>query len=313
MSPPDVVVIANPAAGRGKATGVAREVVEAATLSGNATQLTLPDSVAAAVAAVEEAVDVGADRVIAVGGDGLVHHLLGPLVRSSTALGIVPAGTGNDAARGLGLTGRPSEAITRALGEPTLCDVLACTGEGDPESEIGETRFVLTVATAGLPVLVNRRANQMAHPRGSLRYTVSTLLELPRLPCDSLRLTLTGPDGRVTNVEETVSLLAVANTHSFGGGTPIAPEADPTDGLADVVVIQDAHRREYLRVLPAAMTGAHVKNRHVSVHRAAAVDVELAGPGSSEVWGDGEPLCQMPLRIEVVPGALAICGLTARS
>ncbi len=324
MSGPEVVVIANPVAGRGKAATVGRRVVEAATRSGRTAQLVLPESAAATVAVAEDAVERQAERIVAVGGDGLIHCLLRPLVRSQTALGIVAAGTGNDAARGLGLPKGHSKALRVALCDPSPCDVLACTSErastnggssGGEEDRGAEaaTQLVLTVAAAGFPVTVNRRANQMTATRGSLRYTASTLLELPRLSSTRLRLTLTDGDGQTSTVEKLVSLLAVANTRSFGGGTPIAPDADPTDGLADIIVIDDARRRDYVRVLPAAMAGGHIKNRHVSTYRAAAVKVEVAELGSPELWGDGEPLCLMPASIEVIPRALTICGLNARS
>lgn len=306
-------IVANTTAGGGKALAVAQRVAQAASLAGFAPRVHSPSSATESLELAQEAVAAGSDRVVCVGGDGLVHAVLPALVGSATALAIVPAGTGNDAVRGLGLrtsplavTGRALEgSIRAALGTTGPCDVLCCTPLNEPSRSIP----VLTIAAACFPVDVNRLANSMTRPRGSLRYTIATLRELPRLSARELTLT---PDDPSASRTEAVSLLAIANTHSFGGGTKIAPGASPTDGFAEVVVVGDAPRRDYLRLLPAALFGRHTRYRHVQVWRARSVVIEPTSD-ALELWGDGEPVCPLPARVEVLPAALSICGIDVAS
>ncbi|MCB0990390.1 MAG: diacylglycerol kinase family protein [Acidimicrobiales bacterium] len=306
-------VVANTTAGGGQAMVMAQRVAEAARLGGFDPHVHSPSSAAESLEVAREAVAGHSDRVVCVGGDGLVHAVLPALVGSTTALAIVAAGTGNDAVRGLGLRSSPlatpgralDRSIRLALGASGPCDVLCCTPLNEPSRSIP----VLTIAAACFPVDVNRLANTMSRPRGSLRYTIATLRELPRLSARELTLTL---DRGSASRTEAVSLLAIANTHSFGGGTKIAPDAAPTDGLADVVVVDDAPRRDYLRLLPAALFGRHTKNRHVQVSRASSVVIEPTSD-ALELWGDGEPVCPLPARVEVLPAALSICGIDVAS
>lgn len=222
----------------------------------------------------------------------MVHLAVNELVGSDTILGVVPCGTGNDSATGLGLPTRIEDAVRAALGPARSIDLIRCG-----------SRYACSVATLGFSVAVNIRADSLRFPKGGAKYTVASLLELPRLKTHELALTIDG-----TPVPISVNLLAIANTPMFGGGMRVAPDADPSDGLLDIVVIGPASRAAFVRVLPTVFSGKHVHDRRVSVHRGNRVTID--GP-ALEVRADGEPVGELPIELAVMPSAVRIAGLSS--
>ena len=259
----------------------------------------------------------GADAVVVVGGDGMVHLAAEVAAAHDLPLGVVPAGTGDDVARGLGLAVRDPGDATRAVvaalraGRTRPVDVLAVRGgdpAGSPEHRgsprsAGSDRYervVLGVVSAGFDALVNERANGWSWPRGRARYVMAVARELPGRRSLDYSLVVDGvPEHRQA------LLVAVANTPSFGGGMRIAPDADPGDGLLDLVVVAPLPAWELARVFPRVFTGTHVHHPAVEVRRVR--EVELAAGGDDlPVYGDGERLGTLPLRVGVRPGGLRV-------
>lgn len=109
--------------------------------------------------------------------------------------------------------------------------------------------------------------------------------------------------------ESAGSLVAVANIAWFGGGLKIAPDADPEDGLLDVVVAGPFSRPGIVGIFPQLYSGRHVDHPKVSVFRSRAVTIEpvaALGPHPPVAFADGERIGPLPLRIELVPGALDV-------
>ncbi|MFN3255977.1 MAG: diacylglycerol/lipid kinase family protein [Ilumatobacter sp.] len=249
-------------------------------------------------AGAQRAVADGTRRLIAVGGDGVVHLAVTAVATTNTVLGVVPFGTGNDFARALGLLDGDIDAqIDRALAAPVAVDAIR-TSHG----------WVATVATLGFSGDVTERANALRWPRGQHRYTVATLMQLPRLRTLPVVVEV---DGRSVGGDTT--LLAVGNTAYFGGGMLICPAARPADGRVQVVSIGAVSRLRFLRVFPSVFSGRHVERREVDVAQGSRVTVSGASSsdGSApalDVWADGERLGSLPIELEVVPGALAVAG-----
>lgn len=243
------------------------------------------DSVAAGPPALAEEVE----RLVAVGGDGTVRLALQATAGTSTVLGIVPAGTGNDFARAFGL--RPGTdlgaAVARALGPHRAVDAIS-TPRG----------WVATSVTGGFSGDVNRRGSAMRFPSGRGRYTAATLAELPRLRTRPVTVTA---DGRRRSFD--AAFVVAANTAFFGGGMAICPKADPGDGLLDALVVGAVGRIELLRLFPRVFKGTHVAHRKVSQLRGRVVEIDGDG---IELWGDGDPLGPAPLRLEAAPGAVRL-------
>lgn len=254
-------------------------------------------SPASARLAARRAVEDGATLLVAIGGDGVVHLAVNAVAGTDTVLGVVPFGTGNDFARALGLLdGDVDQQVERALAPPVAVDALR-TDHG----------WVATVATVGFSGDVTARANDLTWPRGQLRYTVATLLQLPRLR--TLPVTV-DVDGRRASTATT--LLAVGNTAFFGGGMRICPSARPVDGRLQLVSIGDVSRRTFLRVFPTVFSGRHIRRPEVMVDAGTVVTItadDTGDGGGIDVWADGELLGSLPMRLEVVPKALHVAGV----
>lgn len=228
------------------------------------------------------------ETLVAVGGDGTVHLALQHVARTGTTLGIVPAGTGNDLARELGLPRDPAAAADRVVAGRARSLDLARVGE----------RYVATVVACGFDALVAERADAMTWPRGPARYAVATAAELRGLRPRRYTLDL---DGRVHVVEGV--LAAVGNTSSFGGGLRITEGARTDDGLLDVVVVRSLTRRGLVRAFPRLYRGTHTDHPAYEHHRVRTVTVAAAG---ITAYADGEPIGPLPLTVTAVPAGLRV-------
>jgi diacylglycerol kinase (ATP) len=242
----------------------------------------------------EQAVDDGVDTVVVVGGDGLVHLGVNLVAGRDAALAVVAAGTGNDFARNLGLPVRDPEAAVALIGcgKPRVIDAGRAAGSN------GDQAWFAGVLGAGFDAVVTDRASRMRWPKGQMRYNLAILRELPVFKPIPYVIDL---DGK--RIETQAMLVAVANTTSFGGGMKVCPDADVTDGLFDVLVLRGISIPQFLRTFPKVFSGAHVTHEAVEIHRCARVRLEAEGIRSQ---ADGEPFGQLPLDIEVVPGALRV-------
>jgi diacylglycerol kinase (ATP) len=245
---------------------------------------------------VDEAADLAqqcvADQVEAVvvcGGDGIVHLAAQAVATTATALGIIPAGSGNDVARYFGIPRKdPIAAAERVIAGTTRTVDLARSG----------SRYFVTVLAAGFDAIVNDRANRMRWPKGQMRYTLATLAELRVF--EPLPYTLQIDDQQVT-VE--AMLVAVGNGPSFGGGLRITEGAVLDDGMLDIVIIKSMSKVGLIRTYPQLFKGTHVTHPAYEHHLARSVTV--AAPGIVS-YADGERFGPLPLTVECVPGALTV-------
>ncbi|GAA1956351.1 diacylglycerol kinase [Catenulispora subtropica] len=237
--------------------------------------------------------------LVVVGGDGMVSAGLRLLTGDpDRALGVIPAGTGNDTARSLGIPLKDPEAAAAviAAGEAGRIDLgEATTGAGTGREVV---RRFTTVMACGLDSRVNDRANRMSWPRGKRRYDLSMLLELPRFKAPRFRIRL---DDRELDTE--CMLVAIGNGPSYGGGMLICPEAALDDGRFQATVVDRVGKPTLLTIFPKVFSGRHVTHPKVSVHHAA--EIELRAEGVS-CWADGERIGELPVRLRTLPGALLV-------
>ena len=290
-----VALLTNPAAGHGKAIRAARRAqARFATHGVEVTELVGAHAADSARLA-RQAVAGGVDALVVVGGDGLIHLALGAVAGTSTPLGVVPAGTGNDQARAHGWPRTsPDQAVDVVVG-----GVAKAIDLGEVTTADGATRLFGSVLAAGFDSLVSDRTNRMRWPHGRARYNIAMLAEFAKLRPLPFRITL--DDG--TLVERDLLLVAVGNTRSYGGGMRITPDADPSDGLFDVTIGAAGTRHEVLRLLPSVYRGTHVHHHKVQVLRARSVRIEAPGINA---YADGEFLGPLPVEVRVRPAAALV-------
>jgi diacylglycerol kinase (ATP) len=297
--PGPVAVLLNPTAGRGRYRDVLPGVLERLRSTGREISVLTAGTATEALAACRTAVASGASALVAAGGDGTMHLGLQAVAGTGIPFGAVPAGTGNDFVTELGLPGEPlaaAAAIAAALvdGVRRKIDLARLT---DAE---GNVRWFGAVLAAGFDAIVNERANRMRFPRGARRYDIAIVAELLRLRPRPYTLVLDGVEHQIDAV-----LVAVGNTASYGGGMRITPDADPTDGLLDVVVGGRLSRVAFARIKPHVYRGTHVQHPLVSTYRAATVELRAEGIVS---YVDGERCFPLPVTATSTPGALTLLG-----
>ncbi len=285
-----VTLVVNPSSGKGRAQEVLPQVAGRLRDDGLDTDILLSRSFDEAAAMTVGAVAGGTDVLAVMGGDGMMHLGVNACAsQEGTALALIPAGTGNDLCRGLGLPAFDPVAAVALIAGGTL--------RRFDLSQVND-RWVGAVLATGFDAMVNHRANLMPWPKGGMRYPLAALAELRVFSPLRYRLIL---DGAVQDLE--AMLIAVGNTNSYGGGMKICPDADPTDGLLDVTIVHPVSRAKLLRLLPQMYSGRFARDPCVELTRAAEIVVD--GPGLVG-YGDGELIAAAPLRVRCEAGAVGI-------
>lgn len=242
----------------------------------------------------------GVDALVVVGGDGMVNLGVELTAGTGIPLGIIPSGTGNDMARGLGIALDDPEAAVQGMlaaldRGPRVIDAARIDYGTGPSA--GSRRFAC-VLSAGFDAIVNERANRMRRPRGRSRYTIALLVELARLRPIDYRLVVDGVEHR-----ERALLVSVGNNTSLGGGMKVTPAALLDDGLLDVMLVRPLSRLAFLRIFPRVFAGTHVTDPRVVTMRGRRIRIEADG---IVAYADGERIAPLPIDVEVEPGALRV-------
>jgi YegS/Rv2252/BmrU family lipid kinase len=218
--------------------------------------------------------------VAGVGGDGTLSRIAGALIGTEAVLGIVPGGTGNDFSRTWNIP-RETLGACRVLmqGKPVTLDVGTYNGN-----------YFLNAMGAGLDAEVAACANRsLKGALGSLGYMFALIRQLLTYQPRQVKIVL--------DTEELVRkvwLVTVANACYYGGGMKVAPDADPRDGLADVIIVGSLSRLNFLRLFPLVYRGRHVTHPAVQVFRSKTVCIESLPPLLVHADGDivgSTPFC----------------------
>lgn len=282
------LLLVNPAAGSGRARELLPSVTAAMTAAGLEHRSVLTTGIEHGVAEALAGAAAGEIPVV-ISGDGLIGQVGGALAGSSTPMGVIPGGRGNDFARVLGIPDEVEGAVaTLAAGNRRQIDV----------GEIDGKRF-LCIASCGFDSDANRIANEAKWIRGNLVYAYAALRALIAWKPARFTITLDGVAHELRGYS-----VAAANSRAYGGGMFIAPDAELDDGLLDVVTTGEAGKFHFLLNLPKVFDGRHVENAEVSVSRAAEVKIEADRPFA--VYADGDKIADLPATVRVLPRALSV-------
>jgi diacylglycerol kinase (ATP) len=285
-----IIILLNPNAGRGKARLVLREALEVVHRGGVGVDVQESRDAQHLLALARQAAAEKPDAIVSVGGDGTHHYVLNGIVGSEIPLGIIPAGSGNDFAKGLGI---PTQARAAA-------EVLLAANTRRIDLGRAENTVYGCIAGAGFDSVVTRYANERCRRlRGSWAYAWSILRCLKSYRPEPLEI--------VSDVREfsgDVAFAVVGNNVSYGGGIHLTPRAKLDDGLLDVCVVPYMGKLEFLQWVRSAYRGEHL--RHPRIIHFQAPKVSLSTTSRLELFGDGEFMQELPATIEVVPRALPV-------
>ena len=300
MSGPRLVLVANPTSGGGRARAIAERARDVMLSEGVDVDLVVPEGIDAMRESVAAAVESAPTGIVACGGDGTVHLVLqGAASHStaihSTAMAIIPAGTGNDVARSLGIARKGHDQVARVIARAALAGRFRAIDLTRLEHGSRHV-WSLGVTSTGLDSAVNERANRTRRFNGTTRYVLALLSEMRSFRTHEYVVTVDGErmDGPAT-------LIAIGNGSSYGGGMLICPSASMTDGILDITWVDRASRTTILRVFPRIFSGSHVEHPAVRVLHGRTITVEAKGP---VVYADGERIGDLPIVATAVAGGL---------
>ena len=255
-----------------------------------------------------------AEAILLFGGDGTVHRYLTEIVSLGLPLLVVPAGSGNDFARGLGLHSvRDSLTAWRRLcaGEGNLftidLGVLTSLEVADGAyAPQGCAHYFCTVAGIGLDSEVSRRANALPRwLRGHGGYALSLAPTIFHFAPFPVKISAPDQSGEwAMRSDQHMLLVAFANSPTYGGGMKIAPRARMDDGRLDVCVIGGINPFKLACMFPTVYFGRHQHIRGVEGFQATRLRVETETP--VDVYADGEFVCRTPVEVSVQRAALRV-------
>ena len=276
----------NPIAGGGKGSEIGREV--AGYFSSRGLEYSIISGTKPGI--LKQSLEVFLDShscegVISVGGDGLLHLILQSVVPRKVPFAVIPAGTGNDFARGVGWE---SSEVVEILNYVTT--------HPSKEFDLGlvDSEWFGVILSTGFDSVVNERANRLKWPKGASRYNVAIALELPRFTPLAYTIELDNH-----SIETEAMLIAVANGSFYGGGMNICPGADLHDGLFDVMVLKPISKVEFVKVFPSVYKGEHIDHPAVQIFKSSKVSLIA----QSIAYADGERIGQLPVKAECMAGA----------
>lgn len=306
--PKQPLVLLNPASAAGR-TGRRRDAVraqiEAALGPVGFVETGAPGH---ATALAEDAARAGVERVLVAGGDGTTSEVVAGLLAATAGasrgptLGLLPLGSGLDLIRTLGLPRELAPALdVIRRGRVRVVDAGRVEFRGDDDAP--RSRGFVNEVGAGLSAstirLVGRLAKRVGPRVGFAAGAVAAIATHRARP-----LRIEADDALVH--EGDVSLVVAANGRYFGAGMKVAPGAKPDDGLLELVVVRRLSVPRLLWNLPSLFTGRHGSHPAVSFHAARRVTIAPVDGAARPIDVDGESLGRLPLRAEIVSGALGI-------
>ena len=286
------LVIVNPRAGRGRrgrSMDRLRRALEEAGLDARIETTRGPGHATELVATETERSPV----VVVVGGDGTLHETIQGLDLEHQRLGVIPWGTGNDFAYAHHWPLDPGSCLARiARGAERRVDVGIWAGDG------AGGRFHNSVGL-GFEALVNQASHRITRIHGPLVYVAALLGTLPRFRSYPVRIQWA--TGAFTGE---VSLLSAANGPRVGGCFHLAPDADPADGLLDLVHAGPFGRLRAMTLLPGLLSGAHRRSPRIQTARARDFTIQAGEPIPVYVDGEFAGPGFRSLRLRVEPGGL---------
>lgn len=305
MSRSRTLVLLNPTAGSGRAGRIWEELCRSVPELASAERIAAASAELARSELREALASGDVDRLIAIGGDGTAHMAINGLLgvkgaAERTSFGLVPAGTGSDFARHLGLPKKPRAAVRRVLqSEPVPVDAIAVEREA-AEGGGAATLYSLNIASAGLSGAVDEEVNASAEHGSYLLATIRGLLRFEPRPARVIA------DGEVV-LDGPFFLAAMANGSHFGNGMKVAPDAVIDDGWLELVLVPPVPLWKMPWLLPQFLVGRHVRLPEVLVRRVREVRIEPSA-GFHPYDLDGETLEASPATFRVLPGALRLLG-----
>ena len=253
-----------------------------------------------------DALRSGAERIVAIGGDGTVNEVVngffeaGAPIAPEATFALIPFGTGGDFRRTLRIPEDTAEAarVIKANVRRKI-DI----GKLELTTPSGEKalRMFANIASFGVSGVVDRLVNESGKKLGRLAFAWATARATWSYRNQRVQMVFDGGD----RVEATINTVAVANGKYFGGKMKVAPNAEVDDGMFDVIAMGDFTFGDLLTSGRRLYQGTHLTMDKVTSRRARVVEAQPVEPSAVvELDVDGECPGKLPARFELLPSAL---------
>lgn len=283
----NVFFIVNKYSGKGFQESIEGEIIDACVAAGVEGTLEYTQGRGHATELAQEAIEKGFTRVFVRGGDGTVNEAARALVHSPSALGILPAGSGNGLARHLRIPLNLHGSLRQLKHYNTqVIDTLLINGG-----------LSVNVSGFGFDAHVAHAfgKNGQRGLKGYARIVLGDFLSYKEFDIQATT------DGKTE--ARRAFMVAIANASQFGHRALVAPDASVSDGILDICFIRRIPITEAVPFLTKLFRGRIRKSRFVTLVKAKQFKAELSGP--QPIHLDGEPFpYTKTIDVEVVPASL---------
>lgn len=284
-------VIINPSAGKGRAKKAAEPVERVLSESGIEYRLVYTEEPKHGTLLAAQAVEEGCDRVIAVGGDGTLREIAQALLHTDCAMGIIPAGTGNDFSKSLGIPKDFVKAARIAVSEDIHTIDVMDSGNN----------ICINIACVGLDANAVYYAGRFKRfLKGLPAYLAGFVVSFLRYKPIEMRITI--DDGEARQVRQT--MMVVANGIYYGGGFKPVPMADLQNGHIDLMFTQNLSRWRIMKLLPGYVKGKHVASDACYFEQCQRITIEVGEEHLLNI--DGELIPFRKETFSIIPAALKV-------
>jgi len=285
-----VHLIVNPTAGNGRASRTGEEMTALLQEQGVTHAVSRTAWAGHATELAREAAQKGADTVVAVGGDGTVCEVARGLYGTRAALGVIPAGTGNDVVKALEIPRKPEEALRYLLGRPA---------RPLDAGMVNDMLFLNACGTGFDACVLEYSVAAKKYSNGMLPYLWGVLRAI--FTFRSVELTVAVDDE--PPFTKKLMLMAAANGRYIGGGMKVAPDAQPDDGLFDLILLDGMPNWRMPVQLARLLAGRILDIPGISIKRCRRV-VMSSKADRTVLNLDGEIVPVESAAFEILPGAL---------
>lgn len=309
------LVILNPIAGHGNGEKVRRQIERALRAGGLDFDLAGTTAPRAAVTLAENAQRSGYETLISVGGDGTVGEVVNGMMRASNGeaagtLGIISVGSGNDFVKSfspqLGVVPSGKHAgwrsgVARVLAGKTRGVDVGRIVADHPAPGFDALHYFANSFDTGFGAHAAMHAHDFRFLQGTPMYLAAVLKTLVKYSLPRVKIVLDD-----VQIEQTSTMIAVANGRCIGGGFWVAPTARNDDGLFDVMIAEGLGRLGILSLLPKVMRGTHIYDPRVRYVKATRVVIESRDPLVIEADGEIPFIGAERAEIEILPKRLRV-------
>ena len=282
-------IIVNPRSGEGKKKKLHRRAIERFRARGQEICVHETERAGQATLLAHDLCEEGRGDVVVIGGDGTLHEVVNGFSNfENVALGLIPAGTGNDFAAAARIPLRPEDAADLIIDSaPKPTEFMQF-----PKGVRG-----INAAGAGIDVEILQRCRASKILRGKFQYIISLIISLCKFKNYKLRASVNGSEHDFNAL-----IACIGNGYRFGGGVPMCPEAKLGDGLLDLVVVDDVKKISVPAAFVKLMKGKILQEKFTFFERCEHVEITPEKPMLVQV--DGELYEDLPFVADIVKDKL---------